>query len=224
MGTLLTCLPRLTLAQLRPTLRSTPVCMCRRDLQTSHRPHGKIADALASTLACTTAADALVNYSLMYVPQIRPVNSPLPQWESLADMFNLTLPFQLGGIHLLFILGICTCLQNPIVLMFKSSHGPDGNTADVLASTHACTTAADTLVNYSLMYVPQRPVISHRPDGKIADMLAPTLACTTANALVNDRGYVPQRPCKVPIAPMGNSQLLVVCRAVVSIFILAVSR
>ncbi len=46
--------------------------------------------------------------------------------------------------------------------------------------------------------------ISHRPDGKIAHVLAPTHACTTANAPVNYSRYVPQRPCKVPIAPMGR--------------------
>jgi hypothetical protein len=34
-----------------------------------HRPDGKIADALASTLAYTTAADAPVNYRLVYMPQ-----------------------------------------------------------------------------------------------------------------------------------------------------------
>ena len=45
---------------------------------------------------------------------------------------------------------------------------------------------------------------SHRPDGKIADALAPTHACTTANASVNYRMYVLQRPCKLPIAPMGT--------------------
>ena len=38
----------------------------------------------------------------------------------------------------------------------KSSHRPDGKVADLLATTHACTTAAETPVNYS-MYVPQRP-------------------------------------------------------------------
>ena len=36
--------------------------------QTSHRPDGKMADVLASTLARTTATDALVNYR-MCVPQ-----------------------------------------------------------------------------------------------------------------------------------------------------------
>ena len=45
---------------------------------------------------------------------------------------------------------------------------------------------------------------SHRPDGKNADVLALTHACTTANASVNYSMYVPQRPCKVPIAPMGR--------------------
>jgi hypothetical protein len=42
MGKLLTCLPRLMLAQLRPTLRSTTVCTCRRDLNFSHRPNGRL--------------------------------------------------------------------------------------------------------------------------------------------------------------------------------------
>ena len=43
------------------------------------------------------------------------------------------------------------------------------------------------------------------PDGKIADALAPTHACTTANhASVNYSMYVLQRPCKLPIAPMGK--------------------
>jgi len=45
------------------------------------------------------------------------------------------------------------------------------------------------------------------PDGKVADVLAPTHACTTANASVNYRRYVPQRPCKLPIVPMGDSHL-----------------
>ena len=42
----------LTLAwQLWPTLLSTTVCTCHRDLKISHRPDGKFADALALTLA-----------------------------------------------------------------------------------------------------------------------------------------------------------------------------
>jgi hypothetical protein len=38
----------------------------------------------------------------------------------------------------------------------RNSPSPDVKVADVLALTHACTTANDPLVNYS-MYVPQRP-------------------------------------------------------------------
>ena len=42
------------------------------------------------------------------------------------------------------------------------------------------------------------------PDGKIADVLALTHACTTANSSVNYSLYVPRRPSKFPIAPMGK--------------------
>ena len=69
MGILLTCLPRLTLAQLR-TLRSTIQGV--RDTETfqsSHRPDGKVADMLALTHTCTTANDASVKYSRC-VPQL----------------------------------------------------------------------------------------------------------------------------------------------------------
>ena len=52
--------------------------------KSSHRPHGKNADALALILACTTA-NASVNHS-RYVPQ-RPCNFPSPRWE-----FLLTCP------------------------------------------------------------------------------------------------------------------------------------
>ena len=46
----------------------TQLFMCVLMLQNSHGPDGKIADELASTHDCTTAADAPVNYR-MYVPQ-----------------------------------------------------------------------------------------------------------------------------------------------------------
>ena len=48
----------------------------RAHVETSHRPDGKIADALALILACATATDASINYS-RYVPQ-RPANSHRP--------------------------------------------------------------------------------------------------------------------------------------------------
>ena len=47
----------------------------------------------------------------------------------------------------------------------------------MLASTLFRTTAADALVNYSILYLLQETLnISHRLDGKIADTLASTLA------------------------------------------------
>ena len=83
------------------------------------------------------------------------------------------------------------------------SHRPDGKIADVLALTHACTTA-NSSVNYS-RYMPQRPSKVPIFDGKGADVLALTHACKTTNASVNNSMYVPQRPSKIPIAPMGDS-------------------
>ena len=53
----------------------------------------------------------------------------------------------------------CTISENNALSVradvFEISHRPDGKIADVLAPTHACTTA-NAPVNYS-MYVPQRP-------------------------------------------------------------------
>jgi hypothetical protein len=69
MGKLLTCLPRLTLAQLRPKLSGQLQSVrAAETLKTSQFPDGKIADLLDLTHTCTTANDASVNYR-MYVPQ-----------------------------------------------------------------------------------------------------------------------------------------------------------
>jgi hypothetical protein len=57
------------------------ICTCQPRLQTSHCPDGKIADVLALTNFCTTAAGALVNYR-MYVPQRPWKISHRPPWET----------------------------------------------------------------------------------------------------------------------------------------------
>ena len=57
--------------------------------------------------------------------------------------------------------GICTCQPR-----LQTSHRPDGKMADVVASTLACTTAADAPVNYR-GYMQQRPKTSHRPHGRL---------------------------------------------------------
>ena len=62
-------------------------------LKIPHRINVQIAYALASTLGCTTAADALINYSGC-VPQ-RPVTTPSPSWET--HMFCV-LCLQGGGV------------------------------------------------------------------------------------------------------------------------------
>ena len=61
------------------------ICTCQPRLQTSHRPDGKIADALALILACTSANGASINYRLC-VPQ-RLQKFPPPRGE-----FLLTCP------------------------------------------------------------------------------------------------------------------------------------
>jgi hypothetical protein len=52
-GKLPTCLNRLSLAQLRLTIRSTTVGTCRRDLQFSHRPDGRL--TLVLLVVCRAA-------------------------------------------------------------------------------------------------------------------------------------------------------------------------
>jgi hypothetical protein len=185
MGKRLADMPDLTLVVRLGSILVLPgMGTCQPCLQISHRPDGKIADVLAPTHACTTA-NASVNYS-GYVPHRDLANFPSPwvgKWLTCLPRLSLALlrltlrsPTE------------CTCRRD-----LKFSHRPDGKVADVLAPTHACTTAAHALVNCS-RYVPQRPELSHRPDGRVADVLAPTHACITANALVKYRGCVPQRP------------------------------
>ena len=76
MGKLLTRLPRVSLAQLWLVLRWTTASTCRRDLESSHRPDGKIADGLASILACTFAADPPVNYRGYVLQRLETAPSP----------------------------------------------------------------------------------------------------------------------------------------------------
>ena len=58
-------------------------------------PRWEIADMLVSTLARTTAPNALVNYRILYVMQRLPVNSLLPQWIAL-----MTCPVRLPSVLL----------------------------------------------------------------------------------------------------------------------------
>jgi hypothetical protein len=138
-------------------LLSTSGGVCHRDLEISHRPDGKTADTLASTLLHNCGGRSGQLYSVVpvvYVPQ-RPEISHRPMGKLL------------------------TCLRRLTLAQLQT-----------LWSTIQGVRATETLQT------------SHRPNWRIADVLAPIHACTTANASVNYRPYVPQRPCKLPIAPM----------------------
>ena len=168
MGKMLTCLPRLTLAQLR-TLRSTTVGTCHRDLE----------------------------------------NLPTPQWETHVCSARC---LQGGGVFVQggsVTISSCTISGNSAIWVCAShackSPSPDGKVADVLAPTHACTTA-NASVNYRIMHVPQRRCkVPVAPMGKcLADMPNSTLAVRLGSNLVLP-GICMCHACKMPIAPMGNS-------------------
>ena len=60
---------------------------------------------------------------------------------------------------------------------FNVSHRPDGKMADMLASTHACTTANDdTSVNYRMCVLLRPSKVPIAPMGKLLTCLPPTHA------------------------------------------------
>eukprot|EP00900_Chrysochromulina_parva_P023401 jgi/Chrpa1/5695/Chrysochromulina_OHIO_Genome00012547-RA len=169
-----------------------------------------LADVLAPTHACTTA----VNYSRC-VPQrpskvpIAPMGTLLTCWSrlTLAQLQTLAQPFVPGGG--VYVMGTLLAL---CVLMFKSSHRPDGEIADVLALTHACTTA-NASVNYrgwwhsgNLIVHDKWKLSWPKYDGKKADVLARTHACTTA---ANTGGACRRDLQNFPSPPWENHVLLV---------------
>jgi len=97
--------------------------------------------------------------------------------------------------------------------MFKSSHRPDGKMADMLALTHACTTA-NASVNY-------RTCVLLRPSNVPIAPMGSLLTCYLDSRLHNcDRrfghlqGVRAAETLKVPIASCDTHVLLVVCREV----------
>jgi hypothetical protein len=133
--------------------------MCALILKSSQCPHGKIADMLAPTHACTTA-NAPVNYR-MYVQQ-RPSKVPIAPMEFSHVLHSC---LQGSGVFVQRAYSTVTISSSTIsgnTAAYVRPHPQkfpmprDGKVADVLATTYACTTAAETPVNYS-MYVLQRP-------------------------------------------------------------------
>ena len=136
-------LARFTLAQLR-TLRSTTGCVCHRNLENFPAPMGIPADLPKSTLIFQLGS--IFNQGSVRVSHAsaKPHLSPMGKW--LTCLPRLTLAQSERSGHLQPVRAAET---------LKISHRPDGKIADVLASTHTCTTA-NASVNISWC-VPQRP-------------------------------------------------------------------
>jgi hypothetical protein len=99
-------------------------------------------------------------------------------------------------------------------LILKSSQCPDGNIADVLASTLACTTVADAPVFYSRYTFSRDLKLPIAPMGKLLTCL-PRLTLAQLRptlALVNYSRYVLQRPQIFPSPQWETHVLLLVCR------------
>jgi hypothetical protein len=171
-------------------------------LQTSHRPDGKMANTLASTLACTTAADPPVNYR-GYVPQ-KPRSFPSPQWE-IADVLAPTHACCFGQLQ-----GVCATetFNYPIAPMGKFlTSCPDSR-----------------LHNYErfgqLQYVRATETlkISHLPIAPMGKLLTHFLLdsrlhnCECFGQL---QGVLATEALKLPSPPWETHVLLVVCRAAV---------
>ena len=145
MGKLLMCLPRFTLAQLR-TLRSTTGCVCHRNLENFPAPMGIPADLPKSTLIFQLGS--IFNQGSVRVSHAsaKPHLSPMGKWLTCLPRLTLAQSERSGHLQ---------PVRAAETLKISHRHRPDGKIADVLASTHTCTTA-NASVNISWC-VPQRP-------------------------------------------------------------------
>ena len=250
MGKWLTCLPRLTLAQLR-MLRSTTVGTCYRDLQTfpsprwenalstslfrfssfmlpvwstcylrraiksSHRPMGKVlADMPNSTLAVLLGSIQFCSTREMYVPAT-PAKCPLPRGFSMfcSCAFRAAVSLLIKAQRPSHRPQSLAIQLHMCVLTLKISHSPNGKIADALASTLACTTAADASVN-SEVSAPQRLENFPSPYGRLtfgslfAGRRCPCRGWHSVHLIVHhqwEHSCQCARSCStVPIAPMGR--------------------
>ena len=131
MGKLLTRLPRLTLAQLRTTLRSTTGGACRREIEkfpsTRWDFHMFVACLCLQGGGVMVWGGGTVSFSSCSITgntasyvRAHAQKFPSPRWEN-ADVLALILAF----VHLRLTLrstSVCTCRRD-----LKSSHRPDGN-------------------------------------------------------------------------------------------------
>ena len=201
--------------QLRPTLRSTTGCTCRRDLQYFPSPRWEIADALATTHACTTA-------NTLWSTTVGTCRRDLEHFPSraCAQKFPMGIPADLPNRLSSFNWDLLPCSQEYAPATPAKPHRPDWKSADALASTLA-TTAADASVNFR-MYVPQLK-FSHRPDGKLSTCLHRLSLSQLRLTIRSTTGGTYRRDLQISHRPDGRLtfESLVVCRVLVSMSSLA---
>eukprot|EP00900_Chrysochromulina_parva_P004464 jgi/Chrpa1/14018/Chrysochromulina_OHIO_Genome00000092-RA len=118
----------------------------------SHGPDGKMADMLAPTHACKTA-NAPVNYSMYVLQTLKKVPiAPIGTLLTCLPLYS----------RLRSALPVAYVRQRP-----KVSQCPHGKIADLFDPTHACTTAANALVNYTERTCRRDLEFSHRPNGRL---------------------------------------------------------
>jgi len=167
MGKLLTCSPRLTLAHCGRRSGQLQVVRAAETFNVSHRPDGRIADALASTHACTTG-NAMVNYSGCV--QQRPFGKVV-QKAPMAPMGRLLtrLPrLTLAQLRTLWSTAVGTCCRD--LAMFPSprwethgfAHCLQGGGVNVGGGT---VTLSSCTITGNTAYVRAHAQIPHRPDG-----------------------------------------------------------
>eukprot|EP00900_Chrysochromulina_parva_P011761 jgi/Chrpa1/20586/Chrysochromulina_OHIO_Genome00022374-RA len=148
-------LPRSTGIQL-----TQEVTLCVLMFKSSHGPDGNIADALTSTLACTTTAVTLLSMTVLPIAPMMGIADALA--STLAQLYataaDASINFRVYGGGGVYVAGGTVAISSCTIT---------GNTA--------------TYVRADVQKFPSPRC------GKIADVLAPTHACTTANAPVNYR-------------------------------------
>ena len=139
MGKWLTCLPRLSLAQLQPTLWSTTGCACRRDLEKFPWPRWENTLLTCPIRFSSFLMGAASSTSMEYVPSA-PETSKVPI-APMGISHVLRLCLQGGGVYILsgtvtFL--SCTVTGNTAYHVHahaQTSHRPDGKMADMPKST-----------------------------------------------------------------------------------------
>ena len=93
----------------------------------------------------------------------------------------------------------------------ETSHRPDGKMADMPKSNLIFRFWIDSWFYQGYVRASHACKLPIAPMGKLLTRLLRLSLCTTGNASVNYSLYVPQRPSKVSIAPMGFSHVLRLC-------------